>query len=742
MIESILTRLDDDLTGPATPAAGTIPTTGRPIVIATLLRRRGRTGVETHMRMAQGYLQSVSRRSAVVTPFDSRSPALYPVFAMRHVVGAVNTAYGVWWYRTGHVLFLRRALRSHLAAAPDAVVYAQCPGSAAAALAARTTQPVVLVVHFNFSEADEAAHSGEIQPGGHLYRSIRAFEADVISRLDGIVYVSEHTRAVVEQRIPAAQAVPSRTIHNSVPLISRDPITPIADLITVGALQLRKNHAYLLDVLSRARKRGNRYTLSIVGDGPERAALERLAGELGVADQVRFHGFQADPRALMAAHKCYCHTATVESFGLVVIEAMAEGLPVLAGRVGGVAEIVRPGVDGEFWPLDDAEAAATALIERMSDPALLAQRSVHAAQRVRDSFSPRAQGAKLLQFLDEAAVRDSTTTEASDPRVPAAEPAGSRIYGRRGWAVFRTLGERLPWVVAALLRTVRLLPPAWLGRIPVANARAVALVALDKAVRRYPKDYVRTCTDGSLIRGNTRDLVQRWIYVFGVWEPDLTAWLRARLSAGDVVVDVGANIGYYTTLAARAVGPSGAVIAVECLPSIAAVLRQNIALNQLHNVEVNVLAVGADRGETQVYSGGADNMGASSTNGEGSVAATVPVRTLDEILADRRSDRISFIKIDVEGDELKVLRGARRTLQTLRPGAAVLVEVSPSAMGPDSDGLSEILPPSSFDAYVVDNVYSTWRYSDPRVQPPRPWTGELDDTNGADGKADLLFVKK
>jgi glycosyltransferase involved in cell wall biosynthesis len=402
MLDGVLTRLGGGSAETAALPANPASSSGRSIVVATLLRQRGRTGVETHMRMTGSYLNSISRPTRVISPFDSRSPALFPVFALRHVVGAVDSAYGVWWYRTGHQMFLRRALRAHLADLPDAVVYAQCPGSAAAALRARTTQPVVLVVHFNFSEADEAAHSGEISRGGRLYRSIRAFEADVMSRLDGIVYVSEHTRSVVEDRVPAVRAVPSRTIHNCVPSIDREPVAPIADLITVGALQQRKNQAYLLEILARARRRGHRYTLSIVGDGPERDALERRTRELGVVDQVRFHGYQPDPRALMAGHTLYCHTATVESFGLVVIEAMAEGLPVLAGRVGGVAEIVRPGVDGEFWPLDDAEAAATILIERMTDPARLAQLAAHAAARVRESFSPQAQGAALLDFLDAA----------------------------------------------------------------------------------------------------------------------------------------------------------------------------------------------------------------------------------------------------------------------------------------------------------------------------------------------------
>jgi hypothetical protein len=69
-----------------------------------------------------------------------------------------------------------------------------------------------------------------------------------------------------------------------------------------------------------------------------------------------------------------------------------------------VAEIVRPGVDGEFWPLDDAEAAATILIDRMTDPAALAEMAAHATVHVQESFSLQTQGGALLDFLDTATV--------------------------------------------------------------------------------------------------------------------------------------------------------------------------------------------------------------------------------------------------------------------------------------------------------------------------------------------------
>src|SRR4051794_26991463 len=60
---------------------------------------------------------------------------------------------------------------------------------------------------------------------------------------------------------------------------------------------------------------------------------------------------------------------------------------------------------------------------------------------------------------------------------------------------------------------------------------------------------------GAKITGDTADLIQRYIYFFGVWEPDITAWLRSALKPGDCFVDVGANIGYYTLLASQVVGP-------------------------------------------------------------------------------------------------------------------------------------------------------------------------------------------
>jgi glycosyltransferase involved in cell wall biosynthesis len=141
--------------------------------------------------------------------------------------------------------------------------------------------------------------------------------------------------------------------------------------------------------------------LTVIGEGPERSRLESLASELGVADQVRFLGYQPEPRPLLAAHTLYCHTSTTESFGIAPLEAMAEGLPVVAGGVGALPELLRPGVDGSFWPLEDADAAAAVLIAMMDDRPALATMGADAAARAQSEFSSDVLGARLLSFLDE-----------------------------------------------------------------------------------------------------------------------------------------------------------------------------------------------------------------------------------------------------------------------------------------------------------------------------------------------------
>lgn len=383
----------------------------REIVVATPMRPAGTSGLQTHVRTFSEYLDGAGRASAVVSSFSSRSPFRVPVFAARLGIRQISKPAGVWWYRHWHAHYLERALAAHLAAHPHAVIYTQCPVSAGAAVRARSTQPVVMAAHLNVSQADEWAGKGEIAQDGRLYRSIRAYEEALLPELDGIVYVSEFARSVLEDRIPALRNVPAVVVPNPVSLSTADPTGDTADLITVGFLESRKNQAYLIDVLGAAARRGHRYSLSVVGSGPDRRALQARANELGIGEQVRFLGYQADPPSLLPGHRLYCHTATMENLPIAILEAMAAGLPVLAGAVGGIPEMVRPGIEGQFWPLDDADAAAAVLIEVLDHEDRRRAMGAAARKRAELEFSREVVGRRLVTFLENAEFRSTSAVQ-------------------------------------------------------------------------------------------------------------------------------------------------------------------------------------------------------------------------------------------------------------------------------------------------------------------------------------------
>jgi len=372
----------------------------RGVVVATLMRREGGTGVQTHARTVVEHSVAAGRESSVVTPFEASSPLLAPAFALRQPLRVVSRPAAVWWYRAGHAHYLRQALGAELARRPGAVVYAQCPVSAAVALDVRHDQPVVLAVHFNHSQAEEWTGKGEVRRDGRVFRGIEALDRDVLPRVDGLVYVSEDSRELVEARIPAAARVPSMVLPNPVPgRPGGNAPAMTGDLITVGSLEPRKNHAYLLDILARAHGAGRRYSLTIVGEGPEFGSLREHARHLNLGEHVRFAGYRTDVTDLLRGHRAYVHTAVAESFGIVLVEAMHAGLPVVAAPVGGIPEVVRDGRDGLFWPLDDAAAAAEVLTGLLDDPARCAAMAA-AARQGAQRFEPAVLMPRLLSFLD------------------------------------------------------------------------------------------------------------------------------------------------------------------------------------------------------------------------------------------------------------------------------------------------------------------------------------------------------
>lgn len=373
-----------------------------PIIIATILHEQGPTGVQAHFNTFKEYLLARGRRVRIVTPFDAQRALVYPVFGVRYAIDRLHGGASVWWYRHWHYVFLKQVLRELLRDGRPAVVYAQCPLSAKAALEVRRTmaQRVIMVAHFNISQAHEWAEKGKIPSGGRLFRHIEQLEWTVLPRLDGLVYVSRFVQAQLQTRIGRLHRVPAAIIPNFVhPSSAEDDEGVHGDLINIGTLEPRKNQRYLIEVLMRASRLGHRYTLTLVGDGPDRPMLESLVRSNGLVEQVTFLGNRRNAARYIPHHRIYAHSATMENCGVAIIEALAAGAPIVAAEVGGIPEIYRSGIEGIFWPLDDPTEGAHRLISLMGTPKRLDQMSTAARERYSTTYTPAIAAERLCDFL-------------------------------------------------------------------------------------------------------------------------------------------------------------------------------------------------------------------------------------------------------------------------------------------------------------------------------------------------------
>jgi FkbM family methyltransferase len=167
------------------------------------------------------------------------------------------------------------------------------------------------------------------------------------------------------------------------------------------------------------------------------------------------------------------------------------------------------------------------------------------------------------------------------------------------------------------------------------------------------------------------DGISHDLIIDGIRETYHVNTLMREVKPGDVVIDIGANIGYYALLEASIVGNGGQVYAIEPVPSNAELLRKNIDLNGCSNIELYQLAIGEARKTAPMYQTPQRNLGSllnpTGTPLESHITKVIDVEvmTLDDFLKDKPSPRI--IRMDVEGYEYEIIRGMGHTLQTVVP---------------------------------------------------------------------------
>ena len=229
---------------------------------------------------------------------------------------------------------------------------------------------VVMTQHFLAPDhAGRGGVKGKVSHAAHHWMG---------GRLGGTIAISEAVREAAIERGDAPEDL--HTILNGIaePATSQQSRamtraqwnvpTDAPLIVCVARLQGEKDIATLLRAMPDVLRAAPDAHCLIAGQGDLQDELEGLRGELGLDARVRLLGFVSDVPALMAAADVFCLPARAEPFGLVLVEAMAARLPVVAAREGGPVEIVEDGVTGSLVPPQDTAALAAALTELVQDP--------------------------------------------------------------------------------------------------------------------------------------------------------------------------------------------------------------------------------------------------------------------------------------------------------------------------------------------------------------------------------------
>ena len=242
------------------------------------------------------------------------------------------------------------------------------------------------------------------------------------------------------------------------------------------------------------------------------------------------------------------------------------------------------------------------------------------------------------------------------------------------------------WVVIRLLRSGRA-TARFAGRdlTDVVHAYVTSAEFVRRALVSTPSRFVEVQTPaGFTMFADPHDLAVGQHIAAGVmYEPAVTEAFQRHVSRGSGVLDVGANIGWFSMLGASLAGPSGRVTAVEPNPSNARAVEAARLRNGFENINVVQAAAGQTMGLQVLYTSGSNGVALALSDDPLEVldATSVAVLRLDDVI----DHRVDVLKIDVEGAEYSVLMGAKNLIQRSRP--TIISEFTPSAM-PGVSGVS------------------------------------------------------
>jgi FkbM family methyltransferase len=306
-------------------------------------------------------------------------------------------------------------------------------------------------------------------------------------------------------------------------------------------------------------------------------------------------------------------------------------------------------------------------------------------------------------------------------------------------AIVAAAGRRIvrrPRLAVRLLRLPALVP------LPRLRARLYRTLSWPLVLGIHTDAEV-TVTGGSKMVVPTDDMIGRVLAISGVWEPNVTTAFRRALAPGDVCLDIGAHIGYYTLLAATLVGPEGRVYAFEPSPDTYRRLRENVELNGLRNVTTVEQAVGGEERRAVLYVGPSHNTGLTTLSPVLAAKSATPapetivdVGPVTSVVPAQDLARVRVIKVDVEWHEIEVLRSLAPVFE-LGQQLSVFVEFTPHRDAPDAGSqFRAVCEEHGFTMYRIVAGYSPEKLFPGRLEGPAPIEALPDKT-----RCDLLLLR-
>jgi len=249
------------------------------------------------------------------------------------------------------------------------------------------------------------------------------------------------------------------------------------------------------------------------------------------------------------------------------------------------------------------------------------------------------------------------------------------------------------------------LAKAYFTNFPIERGKWRAWTILNPRMSRtYYKSGEHVTKHGFKMYLDPQQYIDRFIYIWGLWEPDESYVIKKFLRPGDTFVDVGANAGYFTLLASGLVGNTGKVYAFEPVPPTVDKLKRNINLNNATNIIVHNYAACDCKGTVKIAKRGVGNVSGQNSmrfDERSSEHWEAPAVRLDTVIPPQ--ELIRLIKIDVEGAELLALKGLKQLLDSDN-GPMVLCEVTDSylkELGATAQELYQFMEASGY-RYIYD----------------------------------------